>query len=240
MALIDFTLSNARQFYSSMGNPLGEKGLTTLKAKNYVPNILPANLWIGLPNVAFHNWLQGQWFVYFQHFICLHDVSFILSAMQFTNRDCTTGCPGVHLEEPLIVVLDLHCHLNFSFELLAFYNKNLLQLREEVHSCDWVFQFSIWEVCLLRLQYHISWLKLLSLLASLRIMVPMAAFLASLSICWTVTYSVFASTVIIYFIWWFPFPIFFFYFCCSSFQTAVTASSFSDICVLCLSSVILM
>ena len=28
MALIDFTLSNARRFYSSMGNPLGLKGLT--------------------------------------------------------------------------------------------------------------------------------------------------------------------------------------------------------------------
>ena len=27
MALIDFTLSNARRFYSSMGNPLGWKGL---------------------------------------------------------------------------------------------------------------------------------------------------------------------------------------------------------------------
>ena len=27
MALIDFTLSNARRFYSSMGNPLGVKGL---------------------------------------------------------------------------------------------------------------------------------------------------------------------------------------------------------------------
>ena len=27
MALIDFTLSNARRFYSSMGNPLGLKGL---------------------------------------------------------------------------------------------------------------------------------------------------------------------------------------------------------------------
>ena len=37
MALINFTLSNARQFYSSMGNPLGWKGLTTWKAKNYVP-----------------------------------------------------------------------------------------------------------------------------------------------------------------------------------------------------------
>ena len=37
MALIDFTLSNARRFYLSMGNPLGWKGLTTWKAKNYVP-----------------------------------------------------------------------------------------------------------------------------------------------------------------------------------------------------------
>ena len=27
MALIDFTLSNARRFHSSMGNPLGSKGL---------------------------------------------------------------------------------------------------------------------------------------------------------------------------------------------------------------------
>ena len=27
MAVIDFTLSNARQFYSSVGNPLGWKGL---------------------------------------------------------------------------------------------------------------------------------------------------------------------------------------------------------------------
>ena len=33
MALIGFTLSNARRFYLSMGNPLGVKGLTTWKAK---------------------------------------------------------------------------------------------------------------------------------------------------------------------------------------------------------------
>ena len=33
MALIDFTLSNARRFYLSMGNPFGVKGLTTWKAK---------------------------------------------------------------------------------------------------------------------------------------------------------------------------------------------------------------
>ena len=32
MALIDFTLSNARRFYSSMGNPLGWKGLNRKKA----------------------------------------------------------------------------------------------------------------------------------------------------------------------------------------------------------------
>ena len=35
MALIDFYLSNSRRIYSSMGNPLGVKGLTTWKAKNY-------------------------------------------------------------------------------------------------------------------------------------------------------------------------------------------------------------
>ena len=32
-----FTLSNSRRFYSSMGNPLGVKGLTTWKAKDLVP-----------------------------------------------------------------------------------------------------------------------------------------------------------------------------------------------------------
>ena len=37
MALIDFTLSNARRFYSSMENPLGVKGLTTSSPKTYVP-----------------------------------------------------------------------------------------------------------------------------------------------------------------------------------------------------------
>ena len=31
MTLIDFTLSNARRVYSSMGNPLAVKGLTTSK-----------------------------------------------------------------------------------------------------------------------------------------------------------------------------------------------------------------
>ena len=37
MALIDFTLSNARQFYSSMGNPLGSKGLIKRKINYYCP-----------------------------------------------------------------------------------------------------------------------------------------------------------------------------------------------------------
>ena len=37
MALIDFTLSNARRFYLSMANPLGWKGLTTWKAKDCPP-----------------------------------------------------------------------------------------------------------------------------------------------------------------------------------------------------------
>ena len=31
MALIDFTLSNARRFYSSMGSPLGLKGLSSIR-----------------------------------------------------------------------------------------------------------------------------------------------------------------------------------------------------------------
>ena len=33
MALIDFALSNARRFYSSMGNPLGLKGLILIECK---------------------------------------------------------------------------------------------------------------------------------------------------------------------------------------------------------------
>ena len=49
MALTDFTLSNARRFYSSMGNPLGLKGLTTRKAKNYVP----VKKWQQLPGCVF-------------------------------------------------------------------------------------------------------------------------------------------------------------------------------------------
>ena len=39
MALIDFTLSNARRFHSSMGNPLGLKGLRDL-CKIGLPNKL--------------------------------------------------------------------------------------------------------------------------------------------------------------------------------------------------------
>ena len=37
MTLIDFTLSNARRFYSSMGNPLAVKGL-----KNQLRNLMVA------------------------------------------------------------------------------------------------------------------------------------------------------------------------------------------------------
>ena len=51
MALIDFTLSNARRFYSSMGNPLGVKGLTTLKAKNHVPINRPGVVWCFPDNI---------------------------------------------------------------------------------------------------------------------------------------------------------------------------------------------
>ena len=36
MALIDFTLSNARRFYLSMGNPLGLKGLKQQAAASHV------------------------------------------------------------------------------------------------------------------------------------------------------------------------------------------------------------
>ena len=40
-ALIDFTLSNARRFYSSMGNPLAGKGLS--KATNEAPRSYDKN-----------------------------------------------------------------------------------------------------------------------------------------------------------------------------------------------------
>ena len=42
MALIDLTLSNARRFYSSMGNPLAVKGLTTSKTMSTLINALTA------------------------------------------------------------------------------------------------------------------------------------------------------------------------------------------------------
>ena len=46
MALIDFTLSNARRFYSSMGNPSGLKGLkTTLSFLNAAGLDAELNLW---------------------------------------------------------------------------------------------------------------------------------------------------------------------------------------------------
>ena len=42
-ALTDFTLSNARRFYSSMGNLLDGKGLKTSKTINNVKNYVPIN-----------------------------------------------------------------------------------------------------------------------------------------------------------------------------------------------------
>ena len=63
MALIDFTLSNynARRFYSSVGNPLRGKGLTTSKAKNYGPINVSFPLWHGT-TVSFETkmWNKGQ------------------------------------------------------------------------------------------------------------------------------------------------------------------------------------
>ena len=38
MALVDFTLSNGRRFYSSMGNPFGEKGLSTKLSTSQLPH----------------------------------------------------------------------------------------------------------------------------------------------------------------------------------------------------------
>ena len=40
MAVIDFTLSNARRFYSSTGNPLAVKGLTTSALTSHSINLV--------------------------------------------------------------------------------------------------------------------------------------------------------------------------------------------------------
>ena len=50
MTLIDFTLSNARRFYSSMGNPTGVKGLTTARFTQKVKTMSPLTL--SLPRVT--------------------------------------------------------------------------------------------------------------------------------------------------------------------------------------------
>ena len=42
MILMDFTLCNARRYYSSMGTPLAVKGLTTSKTPNVPINALTA------------------------------------------------------------------------------------------------------------------------------------------------------------------------------------------------------
>ena len=39
MALIDFTLSNARRFYSSMGNPSGLKGLNHKTVEHFTTHV---------------------------------------------------------------------------------------------------------------------------------------------------------------------------------------------------------
>ena len=52
MALIDFTLSNARRFYSSMGNPLGLKGLMCQ----------PERHWLSKQRVFFFLWL-AHWII---------------------------------------------------------------------------------------------------------------------------------------------------------------------------------
>ena len=43
MTLIDFTLSNARRFYSSMGNPLAVKGLN-IPGLTFLPLHRPLNI----------------------------------------------------------------------------------------------------------------------------------------------------------------------------------------------------
>ena len=50
MALIDFTLSNTRRFYFSMGNPIGWKGL---KASMFITNmeIKPNTIQINLNEI---------------------------------------------------------------------------------------------------------------------------------------------------------------------------------------------
>ena len=45
MALIDFTLSNARRFYSSVGNPLGWKGLSERMGHLQVSHYLIKNFY---------------------------------------------------------------------------------------------------------------------------------------------------------------------------------------------------
>ena len=56
-ALIDFTLSNARRFYSSMGNPLAVKGLTTSKT---VPLKREQN-WVYFINWDIYFTLPSNW-----------------------------------------------------------------------------------------------------------------------------------------------------------------------------------
>ena len=57
MALIDFTLSNARRFYSSMGNPSGLKGLKLISKKHWCSHVFPSSvicMWV----VSAWKWLR--------------------------------------------------------------------------------------------------------------------------------------------------------------------------------------
>ena len=56
MALIDFTRSNARRFYSSMGNPLGWKGLKS----TFFPHILAGGNGAVVRALAFHQYGAGS------------------------------------------------------------------------------------------------------------------------------------------------------------------------------------
>ena len=87
MALIDFTLSNARRFYSSMENPLGVKGLTTSSPKTYVP-INPL-----IPNSA-------KW--HLEILLCLTPGDFTLSNARrfYSSMENPLGVKGLTTSSP--------------------------------------------------------------------------------------------------------------------------------------------
>ena len=58
--LIDFTLSNARRFYSSKGDPLGVKGLMAIKHYSHITENRKVLLfsWLNFKHIVFFNLLQ--------------------------------------------------------------------------------------------------------------------------------------------------------------------------------------